>query len=118
MIDPLSPTAERLLYTAGPITPNVMGDTPEFVSVAQLIATALRKLGWAVVCPHMNSLTIDGGTLDDYLKEDFRIIRGCDAVVLLPNWQHSNGSKAEIDFASKRGIPVFSYRAFLPDWKG
>jgi hypothetical protein len=38
--------------------------------------------------------------------------------VLLPNWQYSAGTRQEIEFATLRGIPVYDYRALLPDWKG
>jgi hypothetical protein len=95
-----------------------MGTTEDFVSVACHIGMLLRKAGWSVAIPHINSFPIDGWDLSRYLAEDFRIIRGCDALVLLPNWQYSAGTRQEIEFATLRGIPVYDYRALLPDWKG
>jgi nucleoside 2-deoxyribosyltransferase len=103
------------LYCAGPITKNVDGDTPHFIEVGRGIAEELRKRGWSVVLPHTNSFLIPGWTLDDYLAEDFEIILRCNAVVLLPNWHNSKGTRAEIDFASARGIPIYDFKTLLPD---
>jgi nucleoside 2-deoxyribosyltransferase len=114
MIDPQTPTTERLIYLAGPYTGNPMGTTEEFVSVAVLIGRKLREAGWSVALPHCNSFPIDGWDLQRYLAEDFRIIRGCDALALLPNWQYSAGTRLEIEFASRRGIPIYDYTALLP----
>ena len=118
MIDPLCPSTERLLYLAGPYTTNEKGDTEEFIATAKTIGTELRRMGWALVIPHCNSLPIDGWCLARYLAEDFRIIRGCDALVILPHWQFSPGTRQEIEFATLRGIPVYDYRTLMPDWKG
>ena len=115
MIDPRSPSQERLLYTAGPISPNERGTTALFVARAKMIASELRRKGWAVVCPHLNSVEIDGFDLAAYLLEDFRILRDVDALVLLPDWQFSPGTLEEVEFCALRGIPVYDYRALLPD---
>ena len=32
----------------------------------------------------------------------------CDALILVPGWENSNGVKAEIEEAKKHGIPVFT----------
>lgn len=114
MIDPLEPTTERLIYLAGPYTANPMGTTEQFVAVAVKVGRQLREAGWSVAIPHCNSFAIEGWQLSRYLAEDFRIIRCCDAVALLPNWEHSAGTKLEIEFASRRGIPIYDYTALLP----
>ena len=117
MIDPLRPSHERLLYTAGPISANVNGTSAQHVDRAKRIAIELRRRGWSVVCPHLNSVEIYGFTLDTYLAEDFRIISVCDAVVLLPGWRESKGTIAEIDFAACRGIQLVDWTRLLPDWR-
>lgn len=114
-VDPLRPSTRDVLYCAGPITKNSLGDTPEFLATAREIAEELRQMGWSVVLPHSNSFAIEGWTLDQYLAEDFELISRCDAVVLLPNWHESKGTRREIDFASARGIPIFDHKTLLPD---
>ena len=112
MIDPLRPSNRHLLYTAGPIR----GDQDRNVERARDLAIELRTAGWSVFCPHLNSVDIPGiGGLDAYLAEDFEVLARCDALVLLPNWQKSEGSLREIEFASMRGIPILDWRALLPD---
>ena len=39
-----------------------------------------------------------------------------DAVVLVPGWEQSNGTKKEIEVAEKLGIPVYSYDDFKNGW--
>jgi hypothetical protein len=116
-IDPTHPSNRQVGYTAGPITANVAGTTEEFVETARKIAVEMRKRGWSILCPHTNSIAIEGWTLADYLREDFELLARCDFLVLLPHWQESRGAKAEVEFASRHGIPVLDYRAFLPDWE-
>ena len=113
---PLDQRGDWLLYTAGPITSNCDGAMAEHVERARGIAVRLRRLGWSIVCPHLNSIEIAGFTLDDYLREDFAILRRCDALVLLPGWKNSKGAIREVEFVSKRlptPLPVWDYTLLL-----
>ncbi len=119
-MNPLSIRKEErgawLLYTAGPISPNCDGTMTMHVDRARTIAIGLRRQGWSVVCPHLNSVELPGFTLDDYLREDFRILLGCDALVLLPGWRNSKGAIREVEFASKKQpvpLPVWDWTLLL-----
>jgi hypothetical protein len=119
-MNPLSICREErhhwLLYTAGPITSNCDGAMSEHVERAKGIAVRLRRLGWSVICPHLNSIEIVGFTLDDYLWEDFAILGRVDALVLLPGWRNSAGSLREVEFASKKQpvpLPVWDWSILL-----
>lgn len=115
MIDPRRPDPEALLYTAGPISPNEDGGMAEHIARAKAIVVAMRKRGWSIVCPHLNSVEIDGFSLEQYLAEDFTIIKKCAALVLLPKWFNSRGTKREIELASKIPIQVLDWTLFLPE---
>lgn len=55
-----------------------------------------RKLGYAVFCPHMNSALMDGTMPDDYwMNEDLEILHRCDAIVMLKDWEQSEGARIE-----------------------
>lgn len=112
MIDPLRPTRRHLLYLAGPISTNEDADEAEHVRRGQDWARRFRLAGWSVVSPHYNSVELPGWTLDDYLAEDFEIIARVDGLVLLPGWKKSQGTRREVDFASARGVRVYTVEAF------
>jgi len=67
-------------------------------------AVKLWKAGFAVICPHLNSLGIamSGIDEDEIVKLDCEIIRRCDFVVLLPGHGKSRGAQVEIDSIEDR----------------
>ena len=72
----------------------------------------MRK-GFAVICPHKNSAFLDGELPDEvFLEADLEMIRrlipGTDFLVLLKGWEHSAGSRSEIQLADALGIEVVS----------
>ena len=118
---PVDQRRDWLLYTAGPITANCDGTMAEHVERAKGIAVRLRREGWSVVCPHLNSAEIAGFTLDDYLREDFTILRRCDALVLLPGWRNSQGAIREVEFASRLrpvSLPVWDWSLLVTREEG
>lgn len=72
------------------------------------VASHWTKEGYAVFCPFLdyqyqffNDLSID-----DYYQYSLAFLEVCDEMWVLPNWENSNGTKKEIDFAEKYGIPI------------
>lgn len=43
---------------------------------------------------------------DDYILYDLQILKTCDAIFMLSNWQDSDGAKCEHAFARGRGIEI------------
>lgn len=72
-------------------------------------AVKLWKAGFAVICPHLNSLTIAMAIPDEdeIVKLDLEIIRRCDFVVVLDNWRGSVGSVIEIRCCEINEIPYY-----------
>jgi len=79
--------------------------------IAKLFAVRLVEQGFFPITPHLNT-----GGFEDlihmpesfYHKGDIRLLESCDAVLLLPNWQHSTGTKAEREHAIHNNIPIFN----------
>ena len=93
----------KIVYIVGPyrskkgingIVNNIMN--------AEKVAIKYWKLGYAVICPHMNTALMDGiGTDDMFLAGDREIIKRVDIIVVMKKWKTSKGSIAEIELAKK-----------------
>jgi hypothetical protein len=101
-----------IVYVAG----SYRADTPQGVSEniknARLVAVQLWEAGYTAICPHLNTAYFEDHCkveADVYLKGDLQILARCDAMVVLPNYEHSNGTLGEIKFAEDRGIPITYY---------
>lgn len=102
-----------LVYVAGPITPKGERTLEENLLQGKNIAFELWHSGFAVISPHANTdlpLTwSDDGDVIDWLKGDFEMIARCDAIVVCPGWEASEGTNQEIKFATQRNIPIYYY---------
>ena len=99
----------KLIYTAGPYRAATPYDVRRNIERARDVAAALWRMGWAVVCPHANSAHLDGVVPEErFLEGDLEMLRRCDALVLIPGWHVSEGSRAEKAEAERHGIPVLS----------
>lgn len=94
------------IYVAGPITKG-----NQFVNVrnGMEVWAQLLRLGFAPFCPHLSALFEIAGLveldLDQWLEYDFAWIDVCDALLRMPG--ESTGADREVEYARKRGIPVF-----------
>lgn len=97
-----------LAYVAGPYRdPRGAGYIRENIEEARRIAVRLWQAGIPTICPHTNTAMMDGLAPDEaWLKGDLEILRRCDVVVLVNDWERSSGARAEVEFAERRGIPV------------
>lgn len=109
----------KLVYVAGPYgqktalngVGNIKG-VDENIHQARKIAIELWEMGYAVICPHLNTSHFEIDCKLDhagYLKGDLEIIKRCDMVVMTPDWMESRGATMEYDHAMSLNIPVFVY---------
>lgn len=95
-----------MVYVAGAYSNN-----PEHnMQKAEQASIQLIKNGFAVFTPHKNFYDYQKYKdihYETYLRMDFEIIRRCDAVYVLDNWEESPGTKREIDLCNEWDIPVF-----------
>ena len=85
------------------------GDREENVARARRVAIELLKRGLTPLCPHTHYHNFDheGVDYDAIIRADVELLLRCDAVLMLPGWQTSNGAKIEHKRAIEEGIPVF-----------
>jgi hypothetical protein len=108
----------KRIYVAGPISPK--GNTGhmgiEFISnIRRGIRGSVDviKKGYAVFCPFIDYQYLlvleDGETFETshFYESSMAYLEVSDAVLVLPGWENSNGTKAEIERANLLGIPVF-----------
>ena len=105
----------KLAYTAGPYRGRTHNDVAQNIAAARAVATRLWELGYAALCPHLNSAFMSGvAPEENFLNGGLEMLRRCDLVVLVEGWQASQGTALEIEEARAHGIPIFSDLEFVP----
>lgn len=101
-------TRRRKVYIASRMT-NGDGQSYAILAIrdAIILAAKLQELGYAPYCPQLTvfSESIHPLPYESWLGLDFEWIDVCDVVLRLDNV--SKGADREVDYAQKRGIPVF-----------
>ena len=106
----------NLVYISGKYTDAKPANVKKNVVIAKNAAVSLWKTGmFSVICPHKNTESMEKhASYDCFLKGDLEQIKHCDFMLVLPNWKSSKGTKVEMAFAKKNGIPLFfSEKALL-----
>lgn len=97
---------KKKVYISGPIAHY---DIEERKAAFAKAAITLRSEGFEPVNPFCNPLHLNGredADWRDHMREDIKMLLDCDYIVLLPNWEKSNGCKLELDVASSCGIEI------------
>lgn len=103
-----------VVYVAGPYRGPSAWVVEQNIRAAEALALEAWKLGWAAICPHANSRFFSGAAPDDvWLLGDLAILTKCDAVLMVPGWQHSEGARQERTVARSLKIPVVETLADL-----
>jgi len=105
----------KLIYVAGPYRAPSGIERLQNITRAAEYARKLWTLGHAAICPHLNTIEMDGPglTVEQILEGDLEIVRRCDELHVLPNWSSSTGTCAEIATARDAGLRI----VFLEDEK-
>lgn len=103
----------KVVYIAGPFRAESGWEIEQNIRRAECLALEAWRAGFAVICPHTNTRFYSGAAPDEvWLEGDLEILRRCDAVLLVPGWENSTGTRWEFAEAIKCGIHVFD---LLPD---
>ncbi len=96
-----------VIYIAGPFRAANSWEIEQNIRRAETLALEVWLCGMAAICPHANTRYYQGAADDRvWLDGDLAILARCDAVLLVPGWERSVGTCAEIAFAHQNSIPV------------
>jgi len=113
LVHPWDPESRRVdemkvVYIAGPFTGATAWDIEQNVRRAEEAALEVAGLGAMPLCPHTNSRFFYGQNTPEFWYEGtMELLRRCDAILLLPDWQESKGCIAEEAEAKRLGLPRF-----------
>jgi nucleoside 2-deoxyribosyltransferase len=98
----------KVIYIAGKYRgPNAWA-IEQNIRAAEDVAARVWAMGMVALCPHANSRHMDGVATDEhFLAGTLELLGRCDAVVLVPGWEKSSGTRAEIAEAQALCKPVF-----------
>lgn len=86
----------KVAYIAGPYRNGTTMKVLENIHKASEVALKYWKKGYAVICPHRNTALFDGECADlIWLQGDLELLSRSDLVVMIPGWEHSQGSIQE-----------------------
>lgn len=81
------------------------------IQAARNVGLHCARRGWAPIIPHANTAHLDA--IDPAIGDQFwldatmAMMERCDALVLVPGWGKSVGTKAEVRRAGELGLKVF-----------
>lgn len=112
----------KRIYIAGKYNDNDVVKVLSNIRKGIDMAAWLIKNGYAVYCPFLDfqlAFTPSGNFLEksDYQDNSMAWVDVSDALMILPGWETSGGTKREIARAKELGIPVFHSAPELFSWK-
>jgi len=96
-------------YVAGPYRAETVNGIVENIQRVRSVALELWRMGYVVICPHLNSALMDGAVDKVFLEGGLELVRRSDVVVLVGDWRESEGTLAEVELALKLDMLVYVY---------
>ena len=105
---------KKVVYVAGPYRAKTKIGVLANILRARKVARQLWKQGYAVVCPHSNSafMSCKGIPEFHFLHGCLTILERCDAVVLLPGWEKSEGTREELQLAYNLKKEIYEWNSW------
>lgn len=101
----------KVIYIAGPYRSR-LGEWQVRLNIrrAEEAAVFVWQNGGVALCPHKNTAGMGGvpGCPDaTWLRGDIELLKRCDALLAIDDWESSEGARMEVRYAEKAKIPVF-----------
>lgn len=96
-----------MIYIAGPYRASTKLGIIINILKARKVAKKYWALGYTVITPHCNSALMDGCAPDAvFLRGGLKLLECAKLMVVLPGWEKSQGTLAEIEYAKEHSIPI------------
>lgn len=101
----------KIAYIAGPYRAKTINGVFENIMRARRVAAKYFRKGYGFVCPHTNSILLDGiGGQEDaqqWLDMDLELIKRLrPTMVMMKGWQKSKGAVGEHKLAKELGLEI------------
>ena len=105
-----------VVYISGKYSGKTQEIVKQNIEVARMVAVELWKMGYAVICPHLNTggMENEGILHEVFIKGYIEILTSCDVILLLPGWKDSKGAVAEKQAAIENCIAIYEYPELPP----
>lgn len=103
----------KRIYIAGAYSASNVITVLDNMREGMRLATKVLLLGHAPFCPwidfHFQLMLRENEilTVEDYYKYSIAWLEVSDAMLLVPGWQSSKGTKTEMEIAFKMDIPIY-----------
>lgn len=99
------------VYVSGPYTAAMPEQRDANVVVARNVAAELIRRGFVPMVPHTMTHGWERHYSDlryrDYLRVGALWLERCDAILMLPNWERSDGARCEHELACSLGLRIY-----------
>ena len=107
----------KVVYVSGKFRGPNSWAMEQNIRAAEELSLEVWKLGAVALCPHLNTRFFQGAAPDElWLDGDIELVRRCDAMLMVSNWQDSVGARHEKEFADSIKQPVFFKIEVLQEW--
>jgi len=99
-----------IIYVAGKYSGIDYEQIEDNILISQKYSVDIWNMGHQAFSPHLNTRHFEKickAGYDDYLDFDLKILRMCDALFMLPDWEQSKGATKEHAYAKQLGIPIY-----------
>ena len=108
----------KVIYIAGPFRGKNAWKVEQNIRKAEEAGFKVASIGGVMpMIPHTMTRFFDGTMTDEFwLQGTLELLARCDAILMLPGWENSSGSRNEKKFAEQNKLPVFYDRAAIKEW--
>lgn len=96
----------KVVYISGKYS----GDIVTNIDKARKLAIEVWEAGFTALTPHLNTIHFENDcqcTYEDFIDGDLELIKRCDCLLMLPEWDYSKGALMEHAEAKKLNKPIF-----------
>ena len=109
----------KLIYVAGKYTGKTYSEIDDNIRKAEAASIKLFRKGWAVFTPHKNTSHYEiyedeNLTYHTWIAADDEVLKRCDAIFMLNDWENSKGSVREVKLATDLNLKIYFEKDGIP----